>query len=1048
MFFLHASNKTENLLLHMAKVIEALPPDSIFESEYILIQSQGMERMISQYMASYFTVWCNYRFLLPVTFLRDIAARLGLEITPDAYDRSTLCWRLEKELRHVDDCDPLRHYLQGDQVEVKRFQLAWQLANIFDQYQLMRPFMLRSWQSGTTVGTSSAEKWQMLLWNRLTSTESGDRHRGELLHEVTAALHEAAHTKPALFSLPRRISVFGIHILPPFFLDCLRSLAEHCDVHLFLLSPCRKYWGDMDRRNELRAAYQDAAAHHPLLASLGKQGRDFQELLLEKIDIEKEFVSYEDPLENGQGTLLQRLQSDLLRGALPDSTQGGCDNGGENLGDGSLRCVSCHSKKRELEVLRDHILHILDCDHEMQLSDIVVMAPDIQQYAAYIPAIFDDIQHSIADRSLSHRNRYVAVFQEFLEVFSGRFGWSEVLDLLEKKEVFPQFGLRSSDFERLRHWVVSSGIRWGLSPRLTEQEGRSCPENSWQSGLERLLMGYAIDVEEEVAGVFPFSDIEGGEAKILGGLCRFIALLEDARASFSSSHTLERWFLLLQQYGELLFAHGDDKNLHEFYEILRQLVTHAEFHDGLVCFEVVRKWLQNSSVESRSASGFLKGQLTFCSMLPMRSIPFKAVCLLGMNYGVFPASDPVVTFDLMKNNPLPGDRSLRADDRYQFLEVLLAARQSLYISYIGQSLQNNDSIPPSVAVTELLEMLENYGLSGLVEVHPLHSFSRRYFSGAERLFSYSEHDFLLARGREEHEEQQQQHWWTGRIPRSECTSVDVADLFRFFWHPQQYFLQRCMGVALMREERSPEESEIFHSSGLQKYLVDELLYQKIISAEVVLHLQKRLRFDGLWPLGTPGDVFFEEKHKEMQTFAARVLMENMGERLADIVVEKKVGPYHLSGTLGNRFEGGLMSMRYADLQGKDLLGGWLMFLLGSLYDIPVAKIVMKNMRVVFEAGVSQGPSLLELVELYCQGKEKPCRLLLGAAMDYCGQQRKTRSRVSPLQKARAALAASLENGYDPAWTLLYGDSAVEATVNGDFVALSEKILCPLWSSIS
>ncbi len=1035
----------------MAKLIETLPPDSIFESEYILIQSQGMERMISQFMAIHFTTWCNYRFLLPVTFLQDIAGRLGLEITPDAYERSILCWRIENELRQLDteNSAPLRVYLQGEQAELKRFQLAGQLANIFDQYQLMRPDMLRAWQRGQTVTNNKSEMWQMQLWNRLTAAESAGRHRGELLQEVTVVLHEAAQKKTTAASLPKRISVFGIHILPPFFLDCLSGLAGHCDVHLFLLSPCRKYWGDMDRRHGLRALQQEETAHHPLLASLGKQGRDFQELLLDKMVTEKEFVSYENPMQNGHGTLLQQLQAGLLTGAIPEKGGNGTPtDAAETVSDDSLRFISCHSKKRELEVLRDHILQSLDCDDQLQLRDIVVMAPDIQQYAPYISAVFGDIQHSIADRSLSRRNSYMSVFIEFVDVFTGRFGWSELLDLLEKKEVSSQFDIFPFDFDRLRNWVVGSGIRWGLSHNSRTNEGLSFSGNSWQEGLERLLMGCAIDVEEEVAGVFPYRDIEGGEAKILGGLCAFIALLEEAQGSFKNGRRLDQWSLLLQDFAARLFGHREERELHELHEELRQLSKYAEFHDGDVSFEVIRQWLRNSSKESRSASGFLKGQLTFCSMLPMRSIPFKSVCLIGMNYGVFPANDPVTTFDLMRSKSLPGDRSLRADDRYQFLEVLLSARQSLYISYIGQSLQNNDALPPSVVVTELLEVLEKYdGDSARVENHPLHSFSSRYFNTHDGLFSYSEQDFLVA-GRREEGRMEERQWWSGRLETVDCQSIDLADLFRFYRNPQLYFVQECLGVSLGAEREEPEESEIFQSSGLQQYVVNQLMLEEMITATEPIQLHRRLRCDGLWPLGVPGELFFAEKRKEMERFAALIEDEQMGKMLPDLVVDLRVGPYHLNGMLGKRYEGGFMSARYGDLRGKDLLKGWLCCLIGELYGISVSKIIMKDRRVVFRFEALQKPRLIELIEVYLRGRREPCKLLLEPAMVYCRQQRSGRARISPLDKAMAAYKTAMENGYEPAWSLLYGNSEIQTVLDQDFVALSEQLLCPLWSAMS
>ncbi len=1035
MFYLHASNKTENLLRHLAGLLEAAPLESLFEKEYILIQSQGMERMISQYMAEYFTSWCNYRFLLPVTFLQDIADKLGMAITPDSYERNFLRWRIEEKLRSIesDVYAPLQHYLQGEQAELKRFQLAGQLANIFDQYQLLRPRMLISWEQQKPCLNHKAELWQMDLWNRLVAEKWAGCHRGELLHDVTRALYEG----DTVDSLPRRVSVFGVHILPPFFLDYLGGLAKHCDVHLFLLSPCRNYWGDMNRRNN-PALPMEGQAHHPLLASLGKQGRDFQNLLLEKMEIESEFASYEEPAQAGKATLLHRLQSDLLAGSLKDSEIGAG-------ADGSIRIVSCHSRQRELDVLKDHILRMLDDDEELQLRDIVVMTPDIQEYAPFIPAVFEDIQHSIADRSLRRRNGYIAAFLEFFAMLNGRFGWSEVVDLLEKEQIHPNFGLSHNDFEHLQHWIVSAGIRWGISTQSRAAEGLDFSENSWQEGLARLLMGYAVDSDSEVAGILPYTDIEGGEAKPLGGLCRFIHLLERASTDLNRARELREWSGLLLDYSEKLFGAGDDRDFLELQETLRQLGECGLFHQGTVGVEVITKWFEQSSKESRSASGFLKGHLTFCSMLPMRSIPFTAVCLIGMNYGIFPGSDGHSTFDLMKAEPHMGDRSLRADDRYQFLEVLLAARESLYISYIGQSLHTNDTLPPSVVVTELLEVLDtHYQAKDLEEKHPLHGFSPKYFAEKSRLFSYSEEDYLVAckKGKQ----RELSPWWSGSIA-TEQEHIALADLLRFYAHPQLFFIEQCLGFRPGEERTVPEESEAFELDGLQSYLVNQLILQEMLEEKEEVQLKKRLSLDGLWPLGVPGDILFEERKKDLQHFAACIKEENMGRPLPDLEIDLAIGDYRVTGSLTNRFEGGFLFARYADLRGKDILRAWLHHLLGAACGATVSttKIVMKDSRISFGGDGLGEPGLEELVEVFIEGGRKPAKLLLEPGLCYCRQKMSSKARISPIQKAGNFLRNCLDNGYEPAWTLLYRNLTVEQILDDEFVGLTEQVLMPLWS---
>jgi exodeoxyribonuclease V gamma subunit len=1036
MFFLHASNKTENLLRHLAALIEADPPEDLFDKEYILVQSQGMERMISQYMAEYFTSWCNYRFLLPLSFLRDIAEKLGMEITPDSFDRTVLCWRIEEKLRDIEDAvyQPLQQYLKGSRVELKRFQLARQIANVFDQYQLMRPGMIASWQQNHCITEEPAERWQMDLWNRLMADNVGGRPRGEMLQEIV----ETLQTSRTLPGLPRRVSVFGVHILPPLFIDYLNGLANHCDVHLFLLSPCKSYWGDVDRKKIMQQELARETQSHPLLATLGGQGRNFQELLLEKVEFAREITSYEEPGDLVEPTLLHMLQSDLLNGAVSANGEAAED-------DRSIRVVSCHSRQRELSVLKDHIVDLLENNYELELRDIVVMAPDIQQYAPFIPAIFEDVQHSIADKSLYRRNTSITVFKQFLDVVSGRCGWSEVLDLFKKEQVYQQFNLGPADLETIQRWVVDAGIRWGLTMAARQKEGFAFAESSWQQGLQRLLMGVAIDAEEEVAGVWPFTAIEGSESRSLGALCEFIHILECAQRDFSRDHDLQSWSGLLIRYAGQLFGGMEGRDMQDLSVMLHTLNECGSLHGEAVSFDVISAWLEYSSTESRSASGFLKGSLTFCSMLPMRSIPFTAICLIGLDYGVFPDSDRQVTYDLMRNHPLPGDRSLRADDRYQFLEILLAARQSLYISYCGQSVQNNDKLPPSVVVTELLEVLEEqYGVKNLTEFHPLHGFCHRYFTEDSPLFSYSRTDYEVARRLREPGENTQP-WWRGIIEGDE-QCIALTDLLRFYSHPQRYFVQHCLGVELGDDDAVPEESEPFVLEGLQSYAVDQMLLDNVLRNNDPAELYPRLCFDGNWPLGTPGALAFAEKSSELHLFVERIKRKNMGTQQADGTIDFQCGGYRVIGTIGNLYENGLLLCRYAKLRAADLLRSWLLHHVACIHGrlAEQTTLVMKDHEVCWNGHDIQGPELEELLVCYSEGRKAPSPLLLEPGLAYCRQLGKKRATVEPLDKARQDFCNTLENGYEPAWQLLYQNVAVQDVIGTTFVELTEQLLLPLW----
>lgn len=1050
MFYLHISNQTEKLLEHLAAVIEAGGRPSLFEKELFLVQSQGMERMISQSLADHFQSWCNFSYLLPVGFLREISSLLQRDVDTEGFDRNHTTWRLDSLLRDVseDIYQPLNAYFTGEVAELKRFQLARQLSQIFDQYQIMRPDMLRSWQAGELVTDEDAEVWQMDLWNRLVAETDQAPHRGEILATLIEMLGENDYS--AIF--PRRVSVVGLHIMPPLFLSFLQAVALHTDVHLYVLSPCRHYWGDVETKgrrlrrlremvenNEDCSTLEDEESH-PLLASLGRQGRDFQRMMVEQVEFQMEFASYEEIFDEEQPTLLHLLHRDLLEGK--------CDGDIKITSDESLRIVSCHSPLRELAVLKDHILDMLYKNEDLNLRDIVVMAPDIQEYSSLIPAVFSDIQHSIADRALRRRNTAMSVFLTYLKIFSGRMGWSEVLDLLRSEYIYPQFNLVESDFDFLQKWIIDSGIRWGGDEQQRAALGLPIfSENSWSAGIKRLLLGFAMMDDESVDGILPYTDIEGGSALALGGLCEFIDLLEIRDRAFKQSQPLAKWAMCLQADAEALFGDGEDGNLQELQNVLSGLTDGGAVHTEPVSFQVILAWLEQAATESRSSSGFLRGQLTFCSMLPMRSIPFRVVCLLGLNEQSFPKRDTHITFDLLGSMPRLGDRSPRVDDRYQFLEALISARDCLYLSYVGRSILSNEELPPSVVVSELLDMLEMYyGIQkgDVVVEHPLHPFSPRYFAAGSKqtMFSYNKDCAHIAGILQDKTVGHREKWWSGRLGH-QVTQIKFADLIQFYKNPQQWFIRKIIGVSLNVSDELPGEAESFSSVGLDRYLIEQELVGALLAGKDVATLARKLVIEGRWPLAHPGSLLFDKVIEDLDEFVAKIRTIDMGVRLEPLAVDLRISVFHVQGAL-DMFDRGQLLYRHAKCKGKDFFEAWLCHLVATTVlnrDLETW-IICKDTIGVFRG--CPPPGLLEkYLAHFVDGSTALSLFHVESAYAYGICEKNAKSKVTPLQAAKNCFAKIVADGYDPE-LLLAIQGREESFIDPEFEELCVELVAPIW----
>ena len=563
----------------------------------------------------------------------------------------------------------------------------------------------------------------------------------------------------------------------------MRALARHVEIHLFVLSPTPEYWGDVATDREARRSLKrDGGAEldagkranelhldlgHPLLASFGKLGRDFHASLVEGGDLDFEIGDLHAPPEGG--TVLAGLQRDVYRLERPG--RDGVPRRRLEAGDRSLRVHACHGSMREVEVLCEELIASFEADPTLDPQDVVVMTPDIKHYAPYIEAVFGvrersdrattrgegEIPYRIADRWPDPRDEVIDAFFAGLDVVIGRFAAPDVFDLLGRPCVAECFGLTRRDLEIIEGWLESSGIRWGVDQAHRVEEAQPATSaNTWRFGLDRLLLGVALEggAGTLFAEVQPDGEAEGQRAETLERLLEAVGFLEAARLELSDARSPAAFCDALGHFLSGLIADDDDR--HDQHLLLKRTLgdvaaqaENAGYERELILASF-REQVERQLRHARRSTGFLAGGVTFCELVPMRSIPFRVVGLLGMNDGVFPRVDHPPGFDWMARKPERGDRSTRDDDRFLFLEALLSARDRLVITYVGQSVRDGSVLPPSVAVSELLDVVcdsfdlaegaaSNAGGAGAderervrsaIEIrHPLHAHGRHYFDG-------------------------------------------------------------------------------------------------------------------------------------------------------------------------------------------------------------------------------------------------------------------------------------------------------------------------------
>ncbi len=864
--------------------------------------------------------------------------------------------RLLPEMLDRPEFSPLKYYLADTADVRKRYQLSAQIANLFDQYLVFRPDLVLAWDQGhgSRAGprANDHEAWQAALWRRLRQGKPAP-HLASLWKEFGERAGQADF-KPS--QVPERISIFGISALPPSYLEMFRVLGARAEVHLFLLQPSKEYWGLIVNAREseriLKAAKKgDTAgpelhleAGNHLLASTGNLGRDFLNLVLEAGDWDEE-AAFTDPPE---GNLLQNIQADIFH--LRDRGREGCPRLSISKSDTSVRVHSCHSPLREVEVLYDHLLEWFERDPTLAPRDVLVMTPDIEGYSPFIQAVFDSpeeaskrIPFSVADRGIRSASQVIDAFFNLLSLPATRLEATSVLRLLEADMVRERFGVSESDLDTIRVWVRKTNIRWGQDAKQRESLGLpGLSENTWQQGMERLLLGYAMagKGEQMFNDLLPFDDVEGGSAEVLGHFAEYLRRLFDAVATLGARRSIADWEQVLLTLLDTFFqpAESQVQELLLIRSTLRALASQAAEAGCAdpVDLAVILESLNQMLEEDRFGSGFITGGVTFCALKPMRSIPFKVIGLIGMNDNAFPRTDRHLSFDLMAQQPRLGDRSLRSDDRYLFLETLLSARERLHVSYVGQSIRDNSEAPPSVLVSELQDYIaQAYELPGgdilkdhVLVRHRLQAFSPAYFTGADaRLFSYSAENC-----RASHSGQAARVLPAAFLdaplsePEAEWRTVDVAALAEFFCNPARWLVTRRLGLRLEEKEEVLEEVEPFEVAALDGYAIRQDLVELGRKGANLKDALRLMKASGRLPLGEAGAVHFRGLEADVQTFLEQ-LRPHLGEGyIAPIQVDHLMGDFRLTGEIRRLTAKGLLHYRCASIKAKDLLRLWVQHL--------------------------------------------------------------------------------------------------------------------------
>lgn len=842
---LHRAERTDRLADGLAEMLRE-PLADPFLAEVVAVPARGVERWLGQRLSHRLGVGprggdgvcAGIDFVSPHSLVSMLLDR----DRDDPWHADQLVWPV---LRVIDEAmgEPwavtlaahLGHGLEGAEGEVRRnrrWSVARRLAGLLASAAVQRPDMLAGWRRGEETDGAGRVlpddlAWQPELWRRVI--EAVDAPPPDIRLADTC---DRLATGGDGLDLPGRLSLFGHTRIARSEMRLLGALGRLRDVHLWLPQPSLTLWeelaeaaaaGPVPRRDDHSAE----AVRHPVLASLGRDSRELQRTLTEAGAVIDEALPLAVPAPT---TLLGHLQADIRANRAPQTRA-------VDTVDDSVQVHACHGAARQVEVLREVLVGLLADDPTLEPRDVLVMCPDIEAYAPLIQAGFGlgevaaaeghpahQLRVRLADRSLTSTNPLLAVASKLVELAGGRVTATEVIDLLADEPVATRFRLTTDDHARIATWVADAGVRWGIDAvGRTDYRLERFGQNTWQAGLDRIVLGIAMaeDDHGRLGSALPVDDVASSDIDLVGRLAEYVDRLAATLDELGAARKAGEWADALQRAIAGLTAVPPDRAWQQvqFEREVAAIRSAGDAGAAELQLSDIRALLTHRLAGRPTRANFRTGTLTVSTMVPMRSVPHRVICLVGLDDGDFPRAGAIDGDDVLGRDPVTGERDARSEDRQLLLDALLAATDKLVITYSGANEHTGAERPPAVPVGELLDVARQTAPDARVlRKHPLQSFDPRNL----QVFAADDQEQSLLPGRQEPfsfdaaalagarmtvgERTERPPLLSGPLAPQPAGDVSLDDLIRFHTHPVREFLRHRLDVSTSVEAELADDA--------------------------------------------------------------------------------------------------------------------------------------------------------------------------------------------------------------------------------------------------
>ena len=705
----------------------------LFEPQYLIVPTAGVKAWLAPQIAARLgaTEGVNDGVLMNVHIgyagMLNSILRGGINDEQDS-------WSIENmtmALLHILTNDSSHH----SSLEVKhggKLRAARALADRFDRYAARRPSLIRNWErahsANELLGADNAQvEWQYSLWRQLRSqigVPSWPARTEQLCKQLDS------DEKPS--HLPKKLMVAGMGTLSVSAIEIISALSKVIDVEVLCVNPSPHLSNEWANQNsKVDVSLSNAPARNDdfhvlpesdvLVTTWLREAYELQ-MLLASQGVQYEQCVAEVPTTDST-KLLHRMHAAIQ---FPNKLK----KQPLDAGDMSVQIHRAHTLGRQAEILRDALLHSFSTIDNLRPHEIIVLCADIEAAAPLLRATFEEplilgtgervkIPFVVADRTLRETSTGAELAAGILSLIGSRFDVDSVVSIATHELVLKNAYMGSGDVNAWLRHIHNTRVRWGLDVQHRKLNGLDAPDvtaHTWKQLVDRTLLGAllpdAVETMFEMGDIVPVPRIDTTEIEALTGFAEVLSVLASLEHDSQSDMSIDFWCDRIEQ--TLISLCG--RSCTELDDVLavinkfREAALHASAGNQSVAFSEFAFLLVSEISAQSGRQSLVTGAVTATSFIPLRAVPFRVVCVVGLDDGTMSIGDSEGD-DLIAMEPLMGDTDMRTANRRVLLDAVVAAAEQLIITCNGSSVKNNTRVPLITPLAELVDFCGRLGIN-------------------------------------------------------------------------------------------------------------------------------------------------------------------------------------------------------------------------------------------------------------------------------------------------------------------------------------------------